>query len=680
MLLAVLPMATMAAESAYVAPKDETKDGTLPTGVSAIAPGDLEVSTSLVGGGTAESPYEIWSLADFRYLQTLIAGDSTYLTKCYKQMGNIIFNDKLDADIYENGLPSTSFNGKDLNHMDPQNVAGAAYSAIQGTFSGTYDGNGYGIYNAFAAIAPAKGSTVTGYGLFDTVSGTVRNVNLYGGYLRLGKISNGKNNSFGTLVGKLNGGTVENCYSSMAFCVSGTQTLSYAGGLIGSITGGDGTVTGSTYAGYLYMQFSGNDNSTAKQSCIGGITGRVETNATITDCTNRGTISGIGSRVGGIVGFVGAGAFTCTIENAKNYGTLATTQTKVAGGIGGIVGVQHMSTAPQTLEILNSQNRGTITGTTTVTANGILGDTTNAAKATTTITNCSGMGRVSGQINLDGASLAIGGNVTLKLFVKEETVTAAGITDLATITLVNGDGDAVATGVKDGANWVFTVNGLKASDFATNQAYYVRHTTTSASATTVDSTEVLQYSPLQYAINMYDADDNTETVTDLDQLLVSIVNYADAAANTTDASTAFKAAHADADLTPTPSFDTIAKDAITGTYDAATMPQIAANLSESISLTVYLNDTYTGVTAKIGGETLEGTVNGESVTFDFYATDLYNEIQFTFKGGESDVTATYSLVQFLSSYMNGENAALATATAQYLYAARNFCLNNQPNA
>ena len=174
----------------------------------------------------------------------------------------------------------------------------------------------------------------------------------------------------------------------------------------------------------------------------------------------------------------------------------------------------------------------------------------------------------------------------------------------------------------------------------------------------------------------------------LDALLLSIVNYADAAAGTTTAKAAFDKKHADADWTAVTSLAEIVKED-TGkyTYNAETMPGISARLTETIELTVYLKDTaYTGVTMKVGDTELTGTADeaAQTVKFEgFWATDLYNEITLTFTGAEGTepLEATTSLVQYLNRYAGNETyAKVATATAQYLYAARNFCLKNRTNA
>ena len=280
-------------------------------------------------------------------------------------------------------------------------------------------------------------------------------------------------------------------------------------------------------------------------------------------------------------------------------------------------------------------------------------------------------------ITIDGASLTIGENVTLNLFVKTETIRNAGVT-VKTISIVNNAGDPAVNGVLRGTNYVFTIEGLSAKEFGTNKIYHVQYTTADAPGTPIDCTATKEYSPLQYAINMYGKTDKAG----LDALLLSIVNYADAAAGTTTAKAAFDEKHADADWTALTALTEIVKedkDSGSYSYDAKTMPGISATLTNAIELKVVPNETYTDVTVKVGEEIIEKNGNG---AYAFYATDLYNEITFTFTGAEGTepLRATTSLVQFLNAYAGTDYEAQATATAQYLYAARLFCLNNQPNA
>lgn len=776
MVVALVPAIALTSAAANTV-EDTNKDGTLPEGAEVLT----GTATAFSGGdGTAENPYQIKDVTEFRYFQSLLLGDkkSEYLTKSYILTGNIVYNAKFDC-LDEDGWPD-NYTNSSLNRMAAGNIDNTC--AIPGTFSGTFDGADYGIYNSYMRFAGAGG-------FFEKLSGTVKNLNLYGGYVYFGG-----GTAAGTLVEVLAGGTVSNCYSSMHVYAKGQ----YTAGISGHVTTAASKIENCTYAGAIQGY-----NVTSYYQ-VAGIVARVETELTVTSCINRADLSAQCSRVGGIVGMMNAGGKKLTVTNCVNYGNLTTTST-TDHGIAGILAINNTGN----IEITGCANYGSITGTDKCRAAGIVGGSSGSGqvykncanygsisglgasgicvystggtysgcysdgtlsnastmssnllvgwvKAATTIENCVGVGSrlyqetagmaaasndklyASGALNIaeavgilntgldtpvwvagetapvlkwiadmnatpapeitiDGASLTIGGNVTMNLFVKKTTVAAAGVT-LGKISIVDNDNTPYEVTDDSGDYYVFTIKGLRASEFGKTKTYHVQYTTADAPGTPIDCTATKEYSPLQYAINMYNADDKTETVTDLDKLLLSIVNYADAAAKTTDASTAFRAAHADADFSTLPTFAKIIdEDKSVYTYDELkddkNLPGISANLTETIALTLTFNSgTYTYMKDNsdmmmIGNTVIMGSSAGlDSMVFSgLFATDLYNTITLTFKETlDSDsgltVTATTSLVQFLKSYQGTTEEALAAATAQYLYVARLFCLNNQPNA
>lgn len=536
--------------------------------------------------------------------------------------------------------------------------------------------------------------------------------------------------------------TIKNCenYSKM----TSTATDANVGGILGSIN----CATSVTIENCI------NHADLGGTGTIGGIlakdtwtfAGVTDKSIVITGCSNNGDITSTGDNVGGIIGShahngrsvqisncavyanvkaannagLAVGSATsgvCSVTNCVLTGTVSATEGggAIAGSSGsaptvtntyfsGVAGLKLV--AAGTAATAETATDADFTGTTVLDALNV------AAKAAGLPEDTWVKGKASGkpelrqfctdpveepsapEITIDGASLTIGGNVTMNLFVKKTTVAAAGVT-LGKISIVDNDNTPYEVTDDSGDYYVFTIKGLRASEFGKNKIYHVQYTTADAPGTPIDCTATKEYSPLQYAINMYNADDKTETVTDLDKLLLSIVNYADAAAKTTVASTAFKAAHADADFSMLPTFaDIIAED--TGVYDYDEkrkddqhLPSISANLTETIALTLTFDGSDLYQTGNdnmmmIGNAEIPGKVNTLSVVFsELFATDLYNTITFTFvETYESGlvVTATTSLVQFLKSYQGTTEEALAAATAQYLYVARLFCLNNQPNA
>ena len=276
-------------------------------------------------------------------------------------------------------------------------------------------------------------------------------------------------------------------------------------------------------------------------------------------------------------------------------------------------------------------------------------------------------------IPIDGASLTIGNSVTLNLFVNKATVDAANVS-FTKIYVVSEKGRYEGTLRTEDNKYVFEIKGLTAKEFGENKEYTVQLETADGPVT---STAVKAYSPLQYAINMYGK--RTDMAT-LDPLLLAIVNYADAA-GATEAKKAFNAKHADVDwTTKLPKYeDVLAGDTGSYTYtEHADLPKFGATLSETLTLTATLTGTtYTDLTVKIGNTTVSGEVTDGKVTVSgLYATDLYNTMELIYTTESGTETYTWSLMQYLDSFKETDDAALAQATAIYLYAARAFCLAN----
>lgn len=374
---------------------DQNKDGTLPDG----AVPSTETATEFSGGdGTAENPYQIKDVTEFRYFQSKLKSDSSFLSKSYILTGNIYFNVKLDYSDAETGFPIY-----DLLDQSTANL----YSQITGTFSGTFDGDGYGIYNAFARFDGAGA-------LFATVTGTIKNLNLYGGYtlFRGGAEA-------GSLVQLLQGGTLRNCYSSVGVYSKASAT----GGLVGKVTGNP-TIEDCTYAGAMYVF----DNDAKHQ--VGGIVARAESGMTIARCANYAPIKTKYSRLGGIVGFFYFNGATVTMTDCVNYGNLTTETTQNDGGVGGIVGLNYANRVNGVVNYLRCANYGDIIATKTVNATGIAGEAGNVKSYSI----CANYGDVTG-----GAASGIHGTangITIENCYSEGTFTA--LTTGATIGLIAG--------------------------------------------------------------------------------------------------------------------------------------------------------------------------------------------------------------------------------------------------
>ena len=168
-----------------------------------------------------------------------------------------------------------------MNNLDCQ---GVTVIPIVG-FSGTFDGNGFKIYNLVSLAN----------GLFESLnnSGTIQNLNLEGVSVNSG------NNHVGGLVGKNEGGTIQNCF------VSGNVVgFGYTGGLVGKNVG-------KIINSYSAVSVSGNNR-------VGGFVGLNE-GGTITNSYSIGTVNGVGSVVGGLIG-ENSGVVTSSFWNTETSG------------------------------------------------------------------------------------------------------------------------------------------------------------------------------------------------------------------------------------------------------------------------------------------------------------------------------------------------------------------------
>ena len=176
-------------------------------------------------------------------------------------------------------------------------------------FSGTFDGNGYTIYNL-----RVERDDISYRGLIGQLSGTVKNLTISG--LKI------KGENIGAIAGKVNYGTVDNCKviltdSSMlrGTCVGGIAgevSYSYIENCTVESTYNGVAINGSKVGGIVgYTSYSNNvgnikdcrvNCNIAGESYIGGICGYIHSNLPISSCEYKGDISGT-QYVGGISGY-----------------------------------------------------------------------------------------------------------------------------------------------------------------------------------------------------------------------------------------------------------------------------------------------------------------------------------------------------------------------------------------
>jgi Predicted solute binding protein len=216
---------------------------------------------------------------------------------------------------------------------------------VLGTFSGTYDGNGFKVSNFTITAIAAQ------CGFFGNVSSTgmVKNLGLVsvtcnvGSYstagilagFNAGAIQNcyttgtlsGSGAIYGGLVGNNNGGTISGCYSSASVTSTASSSTAVVGGLVGQ-TPGTSTITNSYATGSV----------TNSAGIAGGLLGQaIAGTPTISYCYSIGAVSG--ATKGGFVGKYSAGTFTSCFFDQTTSGLTS------AAGFGAPTGITAASTS-----------------------------------------------------------------------------------------------------------------------------------------------------------------------------------------------------------------------------------------------------------------------------------------------------------------------------------------------
>ncbi len=195
------------------------------------------VSSSLKGSGTASDPYLIQSGADLAYIDKNMTAAENFKGVYFKMTKSIDLNGKSVKIGYYPG-----WSGRII-------------------FNGIFDGNNCSIRNLNMTDSGMGG------GLFSVVSGTVKNLTVYG-------TVKGNDKMVGAIVGWLYKGTLENCASYVNVTSTGA---SETGGITG--TSEKGTITKCINYGTV----KGTDS-------VGGIAGKAS--GTLTSCRNYGKVSG----------------------------------------------------------------------------------------------------------------------------------------------------------------------------------------------------------------------------------------------------------------------------------------------------------------------------------------------------------------------------------------------------
>lgn len=264
--------------------------------------------TTLSGEGTVASPYLIGTKADLQQFADII-GSSNGVSACAK----------LTSDIDLEG--------------------GVVYLATWYSYKGTFDGNGYAIYNLSRPDAVSN-FTNGCVGLFDNIDGaTIKNLTVRG------TITSSKH-PVGGIVGRGTGAfVIKNCVNEVNVTAGGV------GGVIYHVYNSSGA---------LIEDCVNKGTVHSNRTVAGGIIGYADYNAkslTVRKCYNSGTISADNVNVGGIAGVC---YFWDTNIITDCYNTGAVTASNY---VGGIVGVKNGSDSNS--YVRNCHNRGTVTMTDT---------------------------------------------------------------------------------------------------------------------------------------------------------------------------------------------------------------------------------------------------------------------------------------------------------------------------
>ena len=346
--LSLLPVNVLAAEAERDKRTEDEANGAGPWNESVV----------MTGSGTAENPFQISNLDELLLFAAMVNGTGDYAGNAQSDLCA-----KLTADVDATSLSSWTPIGN-----------------TEVGYSGSFDGQGHSV------MLTMQGSTAYYQGLFGYVhNGTVENLHVAGSIQ-----SNSEDvTAVGGVAGCLNGGTVQNCYGSVAINVSCD-----AGGVVGCMTSGNvtncyntGTVEGASDAGGVAGTLIGGsvtgcyNTGTVSGVYSGGIAGNLS-GGSLTNCYNTGAIDGINA--GGVAGWLSGGSLT----NCYNAGS-------VEGDIdaGGVVGFTDSGSVTNCYydKTLCNTVTGAINGA-DHTANSVRGLTTTQMTGAAALTNMGGFG------------------------------------------------------------------------------------------------------------------------------------------------------------------------------------------------------------------------------------------------------------------------------------------------
>lgn len=448
--ICLMLMLALTCGMAYLALAEEAD---LPEGSEGAEEGETEsiywdgtVATEFAGGtGTAEDPFLISTPAQFAYFSYLrnnyvLMDDkkTAYADMCYRLTNDLYFNRDFDNTNLAGDYTLAASEQKGLIKMDPLHG--------ETTFSGVFDGGGYGLYNLYMTNSGS---------LFGQVSGIIRNLHVVGGYTgikanRGGTFASAVIQATALSVDEDRTGLIEHCTTSMTLVVSPLQnwsTVEHVGGIAGTIAltetkEGVSGVHHCEYSGLLYV----------KGTVVGGIIGSATYGGSaieIVGCVNRGIVlAPSGVRMGGIIGSVANNNLSYMnqlhLKDCYNFGTVQTNKRASKDNdvyVGGLVGYT-VRCNNRTFD--RCGNLGTVSAYYGNYVGGLVGRDANDqnGRDTTVFNNCIVYGNVTGANSVGGF---IGGSrysLTLNQCVMDATVTATGSKVGGIVGMINTSGYA----------------------------------------------------------------------------------------------------------------------------------------------------------------------------------------------------------------------------------------------
>ena len=341
------------------------------------------LSAALIGDGTAENPYLIYTADQLKTFRNIVNGTLTdaeieagYTANTGahgKLMANIILNKDFDQTLFgEDADGNVTYDGSTeipaFEQWTPIGTSTAQYT-------GTFDGNDKTISGLYI-----NDITERDMGLFGYLGsgGTIQKLTLSNSVVR-------GQECVGGIVG-YSSGTIENCTNGGDV----TALNNHAGGIAGSCQSPDGA--------FINCH---NTGSVQGSAYVGGIAGR--SFADITNCSNTGDVTGgTGFGVGGILG-IASSTYSVSVTGCYNTGDI--TSTYVYPYVGGIVGTFQNQSARGTIK--NCYNTGAVSATAAGSyySGGLLGG------GYCDITNCYNTGMVTGSMYVGAIGGIVNGTV-----------------------------------------------------------------------------------------------------------------------------------------------------------------------------------------------------------------------------------------------------------------------------